>query len=326
MNDINRRKTSVALLSIISNACLVGLKLLIGLFIGSVSVMSEAIHSGVDLLAAIIAYFSVRESAKPADKDHPFGHGKVENMSGTIEALLIFMAAVWIIYESVHKLLYPPKDLATPGLGVAVMLLSCIVNIFVSGRLFKVGTETDSMALKADAWHLRTDVYTSLGVMAGLALIWGLETLFPWMNVEWLDPVAAIGVALLIFKAAYTLTKQSSRDLLDVSLPDEEEALIRHHIREFAPTVRGFHRLRTRKAGAQRYVEFHMLVDGRMTVDESHRITDLLRDAIREHYPRTIVTIHIEPCENKCTEECKNDCLLIKKEREQVKTELKEGV
>jgi len=314
MNDVNRRKSRVALLSVVSNSFLVIGKLSIGLFIGSVSVISEAIHSGVDLLAAIIAFFSVREAGKPADKEHPFGHGKVENMSGTLEAVLIFAAAVWIIYEAVHKLLYP-KPLDAPGWGVAIMLFSGIVNIFVSRRLFKVGNETDSMALKADAWHLRTDVYTSLGVMGGLALIWILEALFPGLDLEWLDPVAAICVALLILKAAYQLTKQSARDLLDFSLPDEEETLIRRHIKEFAPTVRGFHRLRTRKAGAQRYVEFHMLVDGRMTVDESHRITDLLRDAIREHFAGTLVTIHIEPCRHECSAGCETDCPLDKKER-----------
>ena len=132
--------------------------------IGSVSVISEAIHSGVDLLAAVIALFAVRKSAKPADEDHPFGHDKVENISGTVEALLIFLAAGWIIFEAVKKLI-DPEPLDEAGWGVAVMLLSVAANIIVSKKLFSVGEETDSVALKADAWHLATDVYTSLGVM-----------------------------------------------------------------------------------------------------------------------------------------------------------------
>ena len=150
----NKQKSNVALLSVISNTSLVILKLIVGVMIGSVSVISEAIHSGVDLLAAIIALFAVRKSAKPADEDHPFGHDKVENISGTVEALLIFLAAGWIIFEAVKKLI-EPEPLDEAGWGIAVMLLSVAANIFVSKKLFSVGEETDSVALKADAWHLR---------------------------------------------------------------------------------------------------------------------------------------------------------------------------
>ena len=168
---VDKRKASVARLSVISNTTLMLLKLAVGLAIGSVSVISEAIHSGMDLLAAIIALFAVKISGKPADQHHPFGHGKVENISGTVEALLIFLAAIWIIYEAIKKLLNP-QPLEDVGWGVAVMFVSAMVNIFVSRTLFKVGKETDSVALQADAWHLHTDVYTSAGVMAGLGIIW----------------------------------------------------------------------------------------------------------------------------------------------------------
>ena len=154
------------------------LKLAVGITIGSVSVMSEAIHSGVDLLAAIIALLAVRTSGKPADGDHPFGHGKVENVSGTVEAILIFVAAGWIIYEAAKKL-RNPEPIEEAGIGVAVMLISVVANIMISRMLFKVGKETDSVALLADAWHLRTDVYTSLGVMAGLAIIFLGGIFFP---------------------------------------------------------------------------------------------------------------------------------------------------
>ena len=294
-SDINKRKSSVALLSVISNTVLVILKLAVGLMIGSVSVISEAIHSGVDLLAALIALLAVKAAGKPADEDHPFGHYKAENISGTVEALLIFVAAVWIIFEAYKKLLNP-EPMESPSWGVAVMLISSAANLFVSNRLFCVGRETDSVALQADAWHLRTDVYTSAGVMAGLTIIWTGEYLFPAVDLHWIDPLVAIFVALLIIKAAYKLTLESAQDLMDVCLPAEEEEDIRKHIMVFAPTVRGFHKLRTRKAGACRFVEFHVRVDAGMSVDESHRISDMIADAIKHHFPGTNVTIHIEPC------------------------------
>ncbi|MDD2836592.1 MAG: cation diffusion facilitator family transporter, partial [Methanothrix sp.] len=288
LNDAekNRRKSNVALLSVISNSSLVILKLVVGTLIGSVSVISEAIHSGVDLLAAIIALFAVKKSGKPADEDHPFGHGKVENISGTVEALLIFLAAGWIIFEALKKL-RNPETLDEAGLGVVVMLISVIANIIVSKNLFRVGKETDSIALMADAWHLRTDVYTSFGVFGGLAVIFAGSLAFPGVDLRWVDPVAAIGVALLIIRAAYHLTVESARDLVDVGLPPEELDDVRRHIRVFAPTIRGFHRLRTRKAGSSRFVEFHIRVDPSMSVDESHRIADMITCSIKQHYPGT---------------------------------------
>jgi len=314
IEDINKRKAGVALLSVISNTTLVLLKILVGLTIGSVSVISEAIHSGVDLLAALIALLAVRMAGKPADQDHPFGHYKAENISGTLEALLIFVAAGWIIFEALRKLMNP-EPMESPSWGVAVMLISSAVNLGVSHRLFSVGKETSSLALQADAWHLRTDVYTSLGVMLGLAVIWIGEMLFPAVNLHWVDPLVAVGVALLIIKAAYRLTRESAQDLMDMSLPPEEEDCIRKHIMAFAPTVRGFHRLRTRKAGACRFVEFHVRVDAAMSVDESHRISDMIADAIKHHFPGTTVTIHIEPCNCALAQDETCGCLLNDKDK-----------
>jgi cation diffusion facilitator family transporter len=313
----NTRKSNVALLSILSNSSLVVIKLVVGAIIGSVSVLSEAIHSGVDLLAAIIAFFAVRKSSKPADEHHPFGHGKVENISGTVEALLIFLAAAWIIFEAIKKL-RNPEPLEEAWLGIAVMLISVLANIIVSMNLFRVGKETDSVALMADAWHLRTDVYTSLGVFGGLAITFVGGFVLPGADLRWVDPVAAIGVALLIIKAAYHLTVESARDLVDVGLPLEEVEEVRKHIRAFSPTIRGLHRLRTRKAGASRFVEFHMRVDASMSVDESHRIADMVTCSIKQHYPGTTVTIHIEPCNCALAKEGSCGCLLNEKERREL--------
>ncbi len=310
-----RLKMKVAALSVASNTALVIMKLAVGLAIGSVAMISEAIHSGFDLVAALIALFSVKTSSLPADVHHPFGHGKIENISGTVEALLIFGAAVWIIVEAVGKLRHP-EPIDAIGWGVAVMLISSVVNVVVSEILFRVGRRTDSIALQADAWHLRTDVYTSAGVMVSLALIWFLQNLLPGRDFFWLDPVAAIAVALLILKAAYDLTVRSARDLLDVKLPKPEIDWITQLIVRHQPAVRGFHHLRTRKSGQFRFIEFHLLVDPLMTVEASHDITEDLTKAIEDQYPDASVMIHIEPCDGKCSRNCQEGCLLPPDRRE----------
>lgn len=307
--ESDRRKVRVAVLSVISNTILVVMKLVVGLIIGSVSILSEAIHSATDLLAAVIALFSVKTSGQPADSGHPFGHGKIENISGTVEALLIFLAAAWIIYEAGMKLMHP-RVLDEVDWGVGVMLFSSVVNVAVSQMLFKVGKETDSVALLADAWHLRTDVYTSAGVTVSLALIWVGHLFAPEIDLDWLDPVAAIGVAILIIKAAYDLTVEAARDLMDVMLPAGEVAWIDEQIKGRQPEVHGYHDLRTRKAGRYRFVEFHMKVDPKMSVEDSHRITDELSACIEGRFPGASVVVHTEPCDGDCDEKCLDGCLL----------------
>jgi cation diffusion facilitator family transporter len=314
----DRRKIGAAFLSVISNVTLMTMKIVVGLLIGSVSIISEAIHSGIDLLAAVIALISVRTSSIPADEEHPFGHGKIENISGTVEALLIFIAAIWIIYEAARKLIHP-EPLEAVGWGVAVMLTSVLVNSVVSEVLFRVGRETDSVALQADAWHLRTDVYTSAGVLVSLMIV-GLGRQYrPDLYLAWLDPVAAFAVAAIILRAAYNLTVQSARDLMDVQLPPEEAAWIRGLILEQSPVIRGFHKMRTRKAGHFRFIEFHIQVDSKMSVEEAHRLTQEISDRIREKYPDSTVTIHVEPCRGDCYEKCLEGCIMDEEERSRIR-------
>lgn len=296
---MHNRKAAVARLSVASNTTLVLLKLIVGLLIGSVSVISEAIHSGVDWLAAMIAWFAVRASGKPADHDHQFGHEKWENFSGMIEALLIFVAAGWIIFEAIKKLLHA-TPVEAPAWGVAIMLISCVINIYVSRQLFKVGKATTSAALLADAWHLATDVWTSAGVMAGLALMWLGHWLFPSVNLNWIDPVAAIMVALLIISAAWHLTLSSGRDLLDVSLPQDELDWIQNLLAAQVPRACGYHDLRTRKAGHRRFIELHLELPQGMSVAESHALTEIIENAIEQRYQHSHVTVHVEPCQREC--------------------------
>jgi len=312
--DAQSRKVRVAALSVISNTTLVVMKLIVGLLTGSISIISEAIHSGVDLIAAIIALFSVKTSSLPPDKRHPFGHGKIENISGAVEALLIFAAAGWIIFEAFQKL-RKPEPLQTLEWGVGVMLVSVVVNYFVSQMLFKVAKETDSIALEADAWHLRTDVYTSAGIVVSLSLIWSGQAFFPALDLNWLDPLAAIAVAALIIKAAYDLTMRSSKDLLDATLPPEEEDWIRRRILHHRPVICGFHQLRTRKSGHFRFVEFHLKVDPEMSVQISHAITEDLSLEIEKRFSATSVMVHIEPCDGDCEGNCLDGCLLDEQRR-----------
>ena len=306
--EVHARKAAVAALSIVSNATLVVFKLIAGLLMGSVSVLSEAIHSAVDLIASLVAFVSVRSAAKPADRKHPFGHGKFENLSGAIEALLIFLAAAWIIREAVHKLGHP-QPLEVPGVGAALMLLSAALNWGVSRRLFRIGRETESIALTADAWHLMTDVYTSVGVMIGLGIIWINQLLGLGWRVAWVDPVAALCVACLILKAAWDLTLQSVHDLLDASLPAEEQAWIREQVVAHAPAVRGMHGLRTRKGGAERFVEFHLIVAKEMNIGAAHDLSEAIEQAIEGRFPATHVSIHMEPCQQPCSPRCLKGCL-----------------
>lgn len=308
--DIIKKKNAVALLSVISNSFLVIVKLLTGLFIGSVSVISEAVHSGVDVIAASFALYGVRQSGQPADNVHAFGHGKFENLSGLVQALLIFIASGWIVFDSITKLLNP-KHIEEPGVGVLIMLVSSVVNALVAKSLFKVAKESDSVALKADAWHSLTDVYTSIGVMAGLAIILTGQYLFPHLELDWVDPVAAIIVAIFIFKAAWDLSIESMHDLLDASLPQKEQEQIIAILKENYPRVIGYHNLKTRKSGAIRFIEFHLIVNPSMSVSESHSLHHTIEKEILCLFPKCQIMMHIEPCDNRCKESCLFKCFKI---------------
>lgn len=293
----HKRKNFAVSLSVISNTILIVIKLLIGLTTGSVSIISEAIHSGIDLLAAIIAWFTILASSKPADTRHPYGHGKFENISGTIEALLIFIAGIWIIFEAMQKVFHP-SPLAQLDLGIMVMACSSLLNLFISNYLLKVGKVTESIAITADAWHLRTDVYTSAGVMLALIIVQIAHKFWPSVDLHLVDPITAIIVAILIIHVAIKLTMQSILDLTDVAFPEPEIQWLNDYLSSLAPTVHGFHNLRTRKAGPSRFIEVHVVVDGKMSVTASHEITREISNKIRDKFGEAniFITVHIEPC------------------------------
>ena len=263
------------------------LKLAVGLATGSVGVLSEAMHSATDLLAASIAYLSVRASDTPPDEKHPYGHGKIESVSGLAEALLIMAAACLIIYEAVHKLRSPVQHPPAVSAGLVVMAFSAVVTAFLSRYLSRVARETDSIALEADARHMRTDVVTSVGVAAGLLLV-------RLTGRAWFDPVMALFVALLILHTGYKLGHEALHPLLDARLPVEEEAAIQE-VLETHPGVLSYHKLRTRKAGSQRHADVHVQIDDNCTLVEAHALTEQLEDRIRAALAGININIHIEP-------------------------------
>ena len=290
---VNKEKARAAQLSVVSNSVLIIIKLVVGIMMHSVSVISEAIHSGIDLVASIIALFAVKESGKPADDEHPFGHGKIENVAGTIEAVLIFGAAIYIIWEAVQKLIMGTVTIEHLGAGAVVMGIAALANFLVSRHLLNVAIKTDSIALEADAMHLRTDVYTSVGVLVGLAAI-------KLTGITLLDPLVAIAVACLILKAAYDLTKSAFFHILDIKLPDDEEAIIHDVIHDFSNQFLEFHKLRTRKSGHIRHIDMHLVVPKLMVVEKAHKLSHQISDTIENRLDHSHVLVHIEPCEGHC--------------------------
>lgn len=281
------KKARVAGISVSSNITLTLLKLTIGLLSGSVSILSEAIHSAMDLLASLIAYAAVRISAQKPDNKHPYGHGKFENISGVMEGLLIFVAAIWIIFEAVQKLVHP-KQIESFGLAAGVMFFSATLNFFVSRQLYKVSKETNSIALEADALHLKTDVFTSLGVGLGILLIW-------ITGISIFDPIFAIAVAMLILKESYLLIQKAFNPLLDATIDNHELGKIISLIDKVLPSETVYSNLRVRLNGAVYILDFILKVPPQMTVQDAHTICDGLELSIRQAYPEADIKIHVEP-------------------------------
>ncbi|MGD0113335.1 MAG: cation diffusion facilitator family transporter [Armatimonadota bacterium] len=287
-------KQHAARFSVVSNISLTLFKLVVYVATGSVSILSEALHSGLDLVAAVMAFLAVRKSGDPADAEHQFGHGKFESLSGLAEGALIIVAVVMIAMSAMHRLLIRHAPLSHPYLGMIVMGVSAVINLFVSRMLFRVSRKTDSVALAADAWHLRTDVWTSTGVLAGMAAI-GVGRRLHVPGIDLLDPIIALGVALVIAKAAWDIMAQSWGHLVDRSLPPEELSMIESLLQEHYPEIAGFHQLRTRKAGSQRYIDLHVVVPGEESVADAHVMCDHLENDLKALLPEAEVLIHVEP-------------------------------
>ncbi len=292
--DKQSSKIQAAGLSVGSNSLLVLAKLGVGLWVGSVAIVSEAIHSANDLIAAMLALYAVRCAGVPADEDHRYGHGKFESVSAAIEAALISVAACAIVITAIRKLTVG-VEVGRPWIGAVVMAVSALINLAVSSHLFNVARRTDSIALMADAWHLRADVYTAGGTGVAMLVI----AVSGWHII---DPIIAIVVALMILRTGWRLIGDSLGQMLDRSLP-EDEAAISRLIEQHGRQVVGFHRLRSRRAGPHRYFDVHIVVCRDLNVAEAHELTDHLEQRVQEILPDSEITIHVEPC-NRAREEC----------------------
>jgi cation diffusion facilitator family transporter len=284
------RKQRAAALSIVSNTLLIALKLAAGVATGSIAIITEAAHSGIDLVASVVAYFSVRKADEPADASHPYGHQKVENLAAAIEGMLILVGAGIIVYESVRRLT-EGAQIESLGIGIAVIGFSAVANFGVSSYLFHQARVTDSPALEGDAAHLRTDALTSVGVLVGLVLV-------EVTGLTELDAITALAVAVAIVVAGLRIITRSSRVLVDEALPPDELEAVRDAIeRHGAPEVVGFHKLRARRAGSRRYVDLHVQFEDGTTLQRAHEISHELQGAIRSRVRGADVLIHLEPQE-----------------------------
>jgi cation diffusion facilitator family transporter len=291
--EMGRKRRVGANASVAANIGLVLGKLVLGLIMSSVAIISEAIHSSIDLIAAVIAAYAVGQSAKPADEGHTYGHGKFEDVSGTIEAALIMVAAVFIVFESARRLAYG-GGIEMPILGVAIMAASVIVNIAIARYLFKVARDTASVALEADAVHHATDIWTSVGVLGAMIV---LVFMPGWW---WLDPIVAIGVAALIMWAAYGLTRRTLKDLVDAPLPEEDRKAILEVLEAHEDMHIGWDALRTRRAGPERHIDLHLHFPPSMPIAKAHDDAHHIQLEIETRLPRSVVLIHLEPCEADC--------------------------
>jgi cation diffusion facilitator family transporter len=283
-----KTKSGAAALSIASNATLIALKLAAGAITGSIAILTEAIHSLIDLVASVIAFVSVRKADAPADEEHPYGHEKVENLAATIEGILILVGAGVIVYEATHRLV-AGSSVESLGVGIAVMALSVVANLVVSTVLSQQARRHDSPALEGDAAHLRTDALTSLGVLVGLALI-------KITGAAAFDSITALVVAAAIVSAGISIIRRSSGVLVDEALPGAEMDRIEAAIAAArTPEVAGYHKLRARRAGSRRHIDFHVQYRSGTSLERAHELAHEMRDEIEAAIPQAEVLIHVEP-------------------------------
>ena len=281
-------RSRAAALSIASNSALILLKIVAGAVTGSVAIITEAIHSAIDLIASLVAYFSVRQAETPADSSHRYGHEKFENVAAGVEGMLILVGSGVIVYTAVDHLV-EGTQIESLGFGIAVVALATVVNLVVSHNHYRRAAATDSAALAGDAAHLRTDAYTSLGVLVGLALV-------AITDATWIDPVVALLIAVAIVHTGLKVVAGSWRVLVDEALPEDETEAIREAIESFgARGVAGYHELRTRRAGPRRYVDVHVQFRSGTTLEDAHAIAHSLQDTIRGRLRNADVLIHLEP-------------------------------
>jgi cation diffusion facilitator family transporter len=282
-------KSGAALLSVVSNSVLIVLKLAAGLLTGSIAILTEAVHSAIDLIASIVALFSVRKADEPADEDHPYGHEKAENVAAGAEAMLILLGAAIIVVEAVRRL-FAGSEVDQVGIGIAVIGVSIVANLLVSAFLFRRAKVLESPALEGDAAHLRADALTSVAVLVGLVLV-------EVTGKPAFDSIAALTVAIAIVATGVRLAMRSGRVLMDEAPPpDELDRIERVISASRPPSMAGYHKLRARRAGSRRHIDLHVQYRAGTSLEEAHELAHALRDAISDEFAGNAdVLIHVEP-------------------------------
>ncbi len=285
-------KTGAAKLAISAVSFLIVMKVVASIVTGSIAIRADAIHSAIDLFGVVVGYIGIRISGKPPDEQHAFGHGKAENIAGVVIAGLIFIAAGTIVYQAITRLI-TEGALELVTIGIYVTAAAIVINLAASWYTLRVARSTDSLALEATARDLLADVLSSGAVLVGLILV-------RLTGIAILDPIVALLVAIIIARTAFLTMKKSFGGLMDIKLPQAEEDEIIACLKKHGGPLVGFHKIRTRKAGSQRYIDFHLVVPKDVSVEEAHRICDELEQDIETRLSYTSVTIHVEPCDGKC--------------------------
>jgi len=289
----SHEKKSVAISSVIAAVGLTGFKLIVGLATGSLGILAEAVHSGLDLMAAVMTFLAVRISGKPADPNHLYGHGKVENLSALFETLLLLVTCIWIIYEATHRLLFHTADLEVNYWSFTVMITSIVVDISRSRMLYRAARKYNSQALEADALHFSTDIWSSGVVILGLSLVKLSDWVPSLAFLRQADSVAAIMVGLIVVYISIKLGIRTIQALLDVAPSGIEEKII--SAVEVLPGITDCHNVRVRYSGPQLFVDIHVLIDGSLTLIEAHDLTEEIERVIQKLIPNADVTVHPEP-------------------------------
>lgn len=286
-NIKDKQKKQATIISIISNTILIILKFTSGIISGSISIISEAIHSTTDLLASFIAYFAVIQSSKPADEDHQFGHGKYEYIASYIESLLIIFAGICIAKQAFTKLFSGKTYEIDANLGLIVMAISIFVNYFVSKYLFKIAKETNSPAILADGSHLSADVFSSIAVIMGLLMV-------KITGITIFDTLIALIVTIIILLTGIKLYKNAQENLLDKALTTSQINDINKILQKYSDLI-AVKSLKTRQNGFKKNIEIILLFDGNTTINEAHKLCDEIEDIIDKNLKDTEISIHVEP-------------------------------
>ncbi len=283
--------SGAAILSLVSNSVLMALKVAVGFMTGSVAVLSDGIDSAQDMVASAIAFASVQYGRRPPDMAHPYGHGRAETVAAMIQSLLIAGGGAYIVFRGVSRLLNPPDEIGT-NLGLVAMAISAAANLVVVQYVGSVARRTGSPAIASDARHLWTNVVQAVAVIFGLGLVAATGSVL-------FDPVVAIALAAYLFWTAGGILWASLGDILDASLTEEEVRYVEEAILAHRDEIAGYHRLRTRRSGQHRYIEFHLIQSPDMTVAEAQAICDKVKANILNRWPTAVVTIQTEPADGR---------------------------